>query len=299
MSKKNPLGFFLVAFFLVGCGSVQTSAQDDWRPVPSTALIEGDLEAQHKILLALAQGYPDIITDVEFINNDWTMMVNGVLFYYANGRFLPERLRNQWRNYLPYDFYTYPFTGTDEHRRIFLDNPVYSVGSSFLFDTIYGAHSEDEAWELQEKYSLFGVKILVHPLVVPILDRISDQVRVAARQDRTINPWIAELHTSTPHFGWNWRPIAGTNRRSNHSYGIAVDLLPRDLRGRLTYWRYEDENDGRNVPINRRTYYMPPDTVIKIFEEHGFIWGGNWALIDTMHFEYRPEILILNGFTLK
>jgi hypothetical protein len=39
--------------------------------------------------------------------------------------------------------------------------------------------------------------------------------------------------------------------------------------------------------------------VIKIFEEYGFIWGGNWALIDTMHFEYRPELLLLNGFNIK
>ncbi|MCL2443985.1 MAG: M15 family metallopeptidase [Treponema sp.] len=34
---------------------------------------------------------------------------------------------------------------------------------------------------------------------------------------------------------------------------------------------------------------------MKTFESQGFIWGGKWQLFDTMHFEYRPEILILNG----
>ncbi|MDP3291618.1 MAG: M15 family metallopeptidase, partial [Sulfuricurvum sp.] len=24
---------------------------------------------------------------------------------------------------------------------------------------------------------------------------------------------------------------------------------------------------------------------------HGFIWGGRWYHYDTMHFEYRPELL--------
>jgi D-alanyl-D-alanine carboxypeptidase-like protein len=33
---------------------------------------------------------------------------------------------------------------------------------------------------------------------------------------------------------------------------------------------------------------MPRD-IVDIFERHGFIWGGKWY--DTMHFEYRPELL--------
>ena len=29
-----------------------------------------------------------------------------------------------------------------------------------------------------------------------------------------------------------------------------------------------------------------------LIERHGFIWGGNWYHYDTMHFEYRPELLM-------
>jgi D-alanyl-D-alanine carboxypeptidase len=34
-----------------------------------------------------------------------------------------------------------------------------------------------------------------------------------------------------------------------------------------------------------------PQEIVSIFEKHGFIWGGKWNHFDTMHFEYRPELL--------
>jgi hypothetical protein len=258
-------------------------------PVPSTLSIIDDLEAQQRLMLAFEQAYPDKISSVQFFDDDWTMLVNNRRFYFANGRLLPEHLREQWENYHPWDFYEYPWTGTEEQRNAAFNNPVYSIGSSFLFDTLFSSPSEDDSWDLQEKYSLLGVKMLIHPYIKPKLDIISNRIRIAALTDASINEWIDELQTSPPTFGWNWRSIAGTNRRSNHSYGTAFDLLPRDLQGRLTYWRW-DTGKSKIDPV----YYLPPETVIEIFEEHGFIWGGKWDLIDTMHFEYRPEILILN-----
>jgi len=298
--KPKPIKYIIFSFaitlLLAGCRTVQPSRDTAEPPVPSTVKIKNDLEAQKNIMLAFEKAYPGIITGVEFKNDDWTMLVKGNLFYYADGKFLPLSLSHRREDFLPYDFYAYPWTGNDEQRRIFQENPVYSVGSSFLFDAIYNSTEEDESWNLQEKYNFLGVKMLVHPYIKPKLDLVLEQIKIAARTDRTINEWISELHTGTPGFGWNWRVIAGTSRRSNHSYGTAIDLLPRDLKGRLTYWRW---NEGETKKINRKNYYMPPEKVIKIFEEYGFIWGGNWALIDTMHFEYRPELLLLNGYSVK
>ena len=34
-----------------------------------------------------------------------------------------------------------------------------------------------------------------------------------------------------------------------------------------------------------------PFDIVAVFERHGFIWGGKWSHFDTMHFEYRPELL--------
>ena len=30
-----------------------------------------------------------------------------------------------------------------------------------------------------------------------------------------------------------------------------------------------------------------PHGIIQIFEQNGFIWGGKWLHVDSMHFEYR------------
>jgi hypothetical protein len=36
-----------------------------------------------------------------------------------------------------------------------------------------------------------------------------------------------------------------------------------------------------------------PAEIVKIFGKQGFIWGGRWFHYDTMHFEYRPELIEL------
>jgi D-alanyl-D-alanine carboxypeptidase len=80
------------------------------------------------------------------------------------------------------------------------------------------------------------------------------------------------------------RSIAGTEQASAHGYGIAVDIAVKTAH----YWRWSrpdavGQYQWRNsVPVE----------IIRIFEKHGFIWGGRWHSFDTMHFEYRPELLI-------
>jgi hypothetical protein len=81
---------------------------------------------------------------------------------------------------------------------------------------------------------------------------------------------------------FNPRTIAGTNRPSAHSWGIAVDLNV----AWSDYWRWSVRPDGTTLYKNRI-----PIEIVRIFERHGFIWGGRWQHYDTMHFEYRPELL--------
>lgn len=84
---------------------------------------------------------------------------------------------------------------------------------------------------------------------------------------------------------FKWRVIAGTNRLSPHSFGIAMDINTKHSH----YWRWTPGNNltgGKIKFINKE-----PAAIIDIFERHGFIWGGRWYHYDTMHFEYRPELL--------
>ncbi len=80
------------------------------------------------------------------------------------------------------------------------------------------------------------------------------------------------------------RVIAGTERLSTHGHGIAIDIALKHAH----YWRWsKPDASGRYAWRNE----IPPD-IVRIFEKYGFIWGGRWYHYDTMHFEYRPELLI-------
>jgi hypothetical protein len=79
------------------------------------------------------------------------------------------------------------------------------------------------------------------------------------------------------------RHIAGTDQRSAHGYGIAVDIALK----RSHYWRWDSSGSDRALRYRNDT---PPE-IVRIFENRGFIWGGRWSHYDTMHFEYRPELI--------
>ena len=77
---------------------------------------------------------------------------------------------------------------------------------------------------------------------------------------------------------YNCRQIAGSDQTSMHSWGAAIDINTAFS----DYWRWSASGDWRNR--------IPPE-IVAVFERHGFIWGGRWSHFDTMHFEYRPELL--------
>jgi len=54
---------------------------------------------------------------------------------------------------------------------------------------------------------------------------------------------------------------------------------------RSNYWRWQRPKK----PLKWVNRY--PQTIVDAFEAEGFIWGGRWYHYDTMHFEYRPELL--------
>nr|WP_243122293.1 M15 family metallopeptidase [Clostridium thermarum] len=81
---------------------------------------------------------------------------------------------------------------------------------------------------------------------------------------------------------FNYRKIAGTNRLSPHSFGIAIDLA-RDKRD---YWKWVSHKEGEK----RLSSY--PTELVELFEKNNFIWGGKWWHFDILHFEYRPEIIM-------
>ncbi|MBN2656953.1 MAG: M15 family metallopeptidase [Spirochaetales bacterium] len=110
--------------------------------------------------------------------------------------------------------------------------------------------------------------------------------------DRELAAFIRSLNRID---GYNWRQIADTDTLSVHSYGTAIDLILNRTGGKQIYWLWTLNSGEKfyNVPYEKR--FSPPESFIEAFEKEGFVWGGKWLFYDTIHFEYRPEIMILNG----
>lgn len=81
----------------------------------------------------------------------------------------------------------------------------------------------------------------------------------------------------------NCRVIAGTSRLSAHGTATAIDIASKHAH----YWRWSKPDSAGRY----RWKNDIPMEIVDVFERHGFIWGGKWYHFDTMHFEYRPELI--------
>jgi hypothetical protein len=99
--------------------------------------------------------------------------------------------------------------------------------------------------------------------------------------DLSSHPKLRNFLTKSSVF--NWRTVAGQTNMSVHSFGAAIDINTKNS----NYWLWAGgKKDGEIQYVNRI-----PIEIVNIFERHGFIWGGRWYHYDTMHFEYRPELI--------
>ena len=261
------------------------------------------------------RAYPDITFKSEYDGNlkDWkiTMIIpekNGnrnVVLYWCNGSMVPyEELKNKdkyWTllyaynsredladpaDFTPEQIATMKNFGSDDNRKNGAGTPM------FFFDAIYDS-STRASLEKHLVYTKFlGKAITIHERIKAPLLRVEERINKLAETDKEVKDFLAGLSKNEAYY---WRLIAGTNRKSFHSLGIAIDVQPKYYGGKDVYWSWAKDRDPENwmlTPLSKR--WMPPKSVIKIFEEEGFIWGGKWAIWDNMHFEYHPE-LILNS----
>ncbi|MDR3170632.1 MAG: M15 family metallopeptidase [Treponema sp.] len=287
---------------------LEISSQRKYLP-DDTQELSGETAAalSETIMKALAAAYPERVGPAEYRNGDWAVPVRGVYYYYAQGKLLPETLRQQAAAYNPQPFYQYPAElppwktpgpaeaarlkqGAEERR---LHPPKRSQD---FYDALWRAHTKEESYERVKSMRFLGYNILIHYSIMEELSLVEERIYAAARTDSRVRQWINNLKSVET---WNWRTIAATESRSFHAYGAAIDLLVKTGSQDVTYWLWTSrlKLDWWAIPYEKRLH--PPPAVIKAFEDYGFIWGGKWIWYDTMHFEYRPEILLLNNLPLS
>ena len=146
-----------------------------------------------------------------------------------------------------------------------------------LLKEMYG-HNEQEV-----RKHLVRVKWFKQQLLFSSVNGAADSLAAVAKD-------LAELPTSFQKYfdsssTFYWRTVRGSNRLSAHSYGIAIDICTKFS----DYWRWKNPGKGEEDSIAYANRI--PKEIIQIFEKHGFISGARWYHFDTMHFEFRPDLL--------
>lgn len=150
-----------------------------------------------------------------------------------------------------------------------------------FFMKMYG----DSVEEVQKKLAtvIWLPTTLGKRMLVTTVNRIHEHLQAVSDELDEL-PADLKRFVNSPAGAFNWRLIAGEIRRSPHSYGIAFDINVRTG----DYWRWHARATGEPSTYRNRI----PMEIVSIFEKHGFIWGGKWYHYDTLHFEYRPELLV-------
>ncbi len=251
-------------------------------------------------IAALKETFPHRVSAIRAEEGEWALLLDGTWYHWAEGRLLPADLKDKWEEFIPIRFYNYslgPWTAPEispelEERLVRStrnrDSDERQRFNSFL-DDLYQVNSRETADGHMRRVEFFGHSTRVHPEVITPLagvERRIDHVMLENQEVRDFVRNLASIH------GYNWRLIAGTQRRSYHSYGMAVDLVPRTYNGGWAYWRWAADggvDSWWRLPGDDR--WRIPQPIIDAFEAEGFVWGGKWLFFDNLHFEYRPEVV--------
>jgi peptidoglycan LD-endopeptidase CwlK len=225
-------------------------------------------------ILKLQKAYPN---HIKSISNNSIMFYDGFEMIYDDGieKTIDQKLENPDLE----DMMSIPYkkgnigipTEEDEAGRIRVDA---------FFKKIYGSDSLSIVHHLRYVDWLPYGKF--RHVKMNSINNVHEHIQQVAIE---LNPMEPRFHKYFYKLGGTffWRTVEGKPRLSPHSFGIAIDLNTKYSK----YWDWDDAF-GKKMQYNNEI----PWEIVEIFERHGFIWGGKWYHYDTMHFEYRPELLV-------
>jgi len=245
-------GVVLAAFVL--CGFATTAAAADGAALD-----------------ALVQAYPDQLAGYDVTYLIWR---DGTRMPLSNGR-PSESFEDMLRHGSILDQLRLPYpAGVSTPALVPLSDPGRIRNRGF-FDKMYG-----NCWRGEVSPQLVSVVWLPRSWGHSV--RVTSVNGVAARLAE-VSEELDALPASLKRYAYpsagtyNCRAVADTGEPSMHSWGAAIDINA----AYAEYWLWPRARSANPIPVE----------IIEIFERHGFIWGGKWSHYDTMHFEYRPELL--------
>lgn len=280
-------------------------------PFKGTDLEPFDIESfttAEIVLSAFKKAYPSKIANYGYDEKarDWFIMVGKTKFLWAKGRILLKEFVHEVNDWRPYVDYIYtnqipnPTNFTPElveeikrttHPDYRQTLPPYNQD---FFDALYDGKTQNQIERHIVSTTFLEKKVNLHQDIVPELKRVEKRILEEAKTNQEVQEFISTIANVE---GYNWRTIRDRQDRSFHSWGLALDILPKGWSQKNLYWSWaRDWNPNwMMIPLDKR--WTPPPVVIEIFEYHGFVWGGNWIQWDNIHFEFRPELIILRSKT--
>ena len=130
-----------------------------------------------------------------------------------------------------------------------------------------------------------------YPLKVTTVNEVDKKLRRISANLEKLPPEYYK-YLENPGGTYYWRKVLGESALSSHSFGIAIDINLRYS----NYWLWDFQKTNKPLSDLRTSKLTCqnriPMKIVEIFEKEGFFWGGRWYFYDTMHFEYRPDLLL-------
>lgn len=92
---------------------------------------------------------------------------------------------------------------------------------------------------------------------------------------------------------FNYRPVTGGKKLSNHAYGFAIDINPQQnpyvsYRDGTPHWEHKNADGYIDRTTGKKHMITHEDLAFRLFKKHGFTWGGDWNQPkDYQHFEKK------------
>lgn len=271
--KKRLMWVLVLGMILSAC----TVKPKDEEPDPDKITETLYTVTLKRDVLVMMLAYPELVTGVQLIDKKpYLNLASGKTLLYDDGltKTYDEKINTADIQDMLQQLY--PLTDAigiaDEN----VDPGRFRVYD--FFNELYGATKEvTYANLITVTYGTQTLKFTKINNAAAALQAASDEAASLVAQEASIG---AYLYPSSGTY--NYRVISGTTILSMHAYGIALDMKYNNQ----DYWQWADPVKAEARIINY------PKALVKSFERHGFIWGGKWHHFDTVHYEYRPELIL-------
>ncbi|NMM64252.1 M15 family metallopeptidase [Clostridium sp. P21] len=268
---------YIITFFLLVNSTCGVKASAISTNVTGISVNEYDIKMKQD-LLCLMMAYPEYIKDIKCDDNNYVYLImksgRKILYDDKKVKTPEEKLGNADLQDTMEQIY--PLTSISK-----LMDKNYDPGryrSYDLLKEVYGSSRQQIEGNLKSvnlKYThvLFNNNNKAAESLQSTMQNLIPLLKENESVRRCLFPCMGTF---------NYRLVAGTNRLSPHSFGIAIDLAS----DKRDYWKWSSPKAGEE----RLNSYSKE--IVEAFEKNNFIWGGKWGHFDILHFEYRPEIIL-------